>query len=491
MNEKAISQSMLKGLASYETVSERYFRRRQLQGGSAGWFLLSGLAVGAVIMGDFFGWNLGLAAGGFWGLTIATVLMTVMYICMIYSISELSAAFPYAGGFYGFTRSALGPFWGYICGLAVAIEYILTTATIAVTITDYLKPIIPSVPVYLLWLAAYVLFGAINIRGTKLSLNVTLALALIAIMVLAIFYVCVLTAGIFSWDLLFNIPADPGQSPTWLPKGWQGVLAAIPYGIWFYLAIEQLPMAAEETRDVPRDMPRALVLGLSTLIVLAFLTLVLNTGVGGGALEMGQSASPLAAGLEAYFGQGATSTFITTLVLLAGVVVSFHGEIFGFGRILFSLSRAGYLPRWLSVTNKYLVPDRAIIIGSAIGLACALIVDITGGGVVRAALLNMAVFGAVLSYLFVMLSYIKLKLEHPALPRPYQSPLGLWGGIVGGGLAVLAFLACFAIPDYRPGLWGVLLCLLAAAAYFFLYSKNHLVAQAPEETAALTEIEGH
>jgi ethanolamine permease len=489
MNEKAISQSRLKGLANYETVSERYFRRRQLQGGSAGWFLLWGLAVGAVIMGDFFGWNLGLTAGGFWGLTIATVLMTVMYICMIYSISELSAAFPYAGGFYGFTRSAFGSFWGYMCGLTVAVEYILTTATIAVTITDYLKPLIPNVPVYLLWLAAYVVFGALNIRGAKLSLNITLALALIGIMVLALFYVCILTTGIFSWDLLFNIPAAPGQSATWLPKGWQGVLAAIPYGIWFYLAIEQLPMAAEETRDVPKNLPRGLTIGLFTLIGLAFLTLVLNTGVGGGAAAISSSPSPLAAGLEAYFGQGATSTLITTLALLAGVVVSFHGEIFGFGRILFSLSRAGYLPRWISVTNQYRVPARAIMLGSVIGLACALLVDLTGSGILRAALLNMAVFGAVLSYLLVMLSYIKLKLEHPALPRPYQSPLGLWGGVVGAGLSILAFCACFAIPDYRPGLWGILIFLLLAAAYFLFHSKNHLVAQAPEEAAALKQIQ--
>jgi amino acid transporter len=60
-----------------------------------------------------------------------------------------------------------------------------------------------------------------------------------------------------------------------------------------------------------------------------------------------------------------------------------------------------------------------------------------------AALLNMAVFGAVISYSIVMVSYIKLKLTRPDLPRPYKSPLGIAGAVVGTLLALLA-LGAFA-----------------------------------------------
>ncbi len=471
--------------ANYENVSGNYLRRRQLKG-SAGWLLLGGLGVGGVIAGNFSGWNFGLAAGGFWGLAIATTLMAIMYFCLVYSIAELSASLPHAGGFYSFTRNAFGPFWGFICGIAVALEFILTVATIIVATSDYLKPLMPGVSVYLIWLILYGIFVGINIRGVKLTLNVSLWLSLAAIMVLAIFYASMLASGVFNPELLFNIPADPGQSEHWLPKGWPGVLAAVPYGIWFYLAIEQLPMAAEETRNVPKNMPKGLTLAMVILAILSVLTLVLNTGVGGGAAAIGQSTVPLGDGFEAYFGKGSTSTIVTTMALVTGLIVTINSDIFPYGRILFSLSRAGYLPRWISVTSKNNTPYRALIFGTVIGFICAVIINASGGAV-RQMLLNMSVFGALISYILVMFSYIKLKYSRPDLQRPYASPLGIRGASIGAGLAVFAVFACLTVPDYRPGILGILVALFMAALYFWLYGKNRLVAQAPEEEAALTE----
>lgn len=172
-----MSKQKSQGLASYENVNDSYLKRRRLSG-SAGWPLLWSLGVGAVISGNFFGWNFGLAAGGFWGLAIATFLMATMYLCIAYSIAELSAALPHAGGFYSFTRNAFGPFWGFICGVTIMIEYVLTPAVIVVGITGYLQPLMPAVPVYLLWLFAYAIFVAINIRSVELTLNVGLILTL-------------------------------------------------------------------------------------------------------------------------------------------------------------------------------------------------------------------------------------------------------------------------------------------------------------------------
>jgi ethanolamine permease len=335
-----------------------------------------------------------------------------------------------------------------------------------------------------LWLLAYAIFVAINIRSLELTLNVGLLLALVAIMMLAVFYVSMLISGVFKPELLFNIPPDIGQA-TWLPKGWNGVFAAIPYGIWFYLAIEQLPLAAEETRDVPHNMPVALKLGIVTLIILSLLTLVLNSGVGGGAAAIAQSNVPLGAGLEAYFGKGSTTNFVTAIALTCGLIASFHTVIYAYGRVLFSLSRAGYFPRWISVTSKNHTPYRALILGAVVGFICAVIINASGSSAVGAVLLNMSVFGAVLSYVLVLFSYIKLKISRPDLPRPYKSPLGIWGAAIGAVLAILALFACFSVPAYRPGVWGVAIFLVVAILYFLLYSRNRLVAQAPEEKAAL------
>jgi ethanolamine permease len=472
-------------IISYQIVSKNYLRCRKLQPG-AGSFMLWGLGVGAVISGDFYGWNYGLTAGGFWGLTIATFLMAIMYICMVYSLAELSVALPHAGGLYSFTRNAFGPFWGYLCGVAVAIEYVFATAALVYSMSNYLKPLISNLfplPSYFIWLVLYAIFVAICIQSMELSLYVSFWLTLIAIMVLGIFYVSMLAADFFKLELLFNVPADLGQSATWLPKGWQGVFAAIPYAIWFYLAIEILPLASEETLDVSKNMPRGLISAMFTLIVLSVLTLVLNSGVGGGAFAIGQSTVPLSAGLEAYFGKGATSNFITAIALTLGLGASLPTQIYGYGRIIFSLSRAGYLPRRISLTSKNKTPYRALILGTAVGLICVMLVDI-GSEQVDVLILNMAVLAALISYILVMLSYIKLKFNRAELTRPYESPLGIPGAAVGTTLAIFALIACLYVPAYQIGIWGVATVMVLATLYFFA-SRNKLVAQAPEEAAAL------
>jgi ethanolamine permease len=472
------------GLVQYENVDGSSLERRKLRK-SAGWVLLWALGVGAVISGDFFGWNYGLKAGGFWGLAIATVLMALMYVCMVFSIAELSTALPHAGGFYSFVRNALGPTWGFVCGVTDTIEYVITPAVVVVGIGGYLHTLVPAVPGYAWWLIAYSVFVAINVLGVELTLKVGLVITVQAVTVLVIFYVGALVSGAFRKDLLFNIPPAAGHTANGLPAGSWGVFAALPFAIWFYLAIEQLPLAAEETHDVVQSMPKALVWGIFTLLALSIATLVINSGIGGGAAVIGQSDAPLRDGLEAVFGVGALTT-VLTLVAVTGLVASFHTIIYAYGRVLFALSRAGYFPRWISVTNGNHTPHVALILGACIGLFCALQMDHFGTAAgVGAALLNMAVFGAVISYALVMFSFIVLRITRPDMPRPYRSPLGIPGAAVGALLSVVALLACFANAELRPGVWGVAAFLAAAITYFFVYSSKRLVAQAPEEEVAL------
>lgn len=471
------------GNASYQSVDKGYLEERKLRK-SANWVLLWALGVGAVISGDYFGWNFGLDAAGFGGLLIATIIIAIMYVCMVYSIAELSTALPHAGGFYSFTRSAFGPTLGFLNGTADIIEYVITPAVVVVGIGGYLNTLFPSVHSYVWWLVFYAIFVGINIRGAALTLQVGLVITMLAMAVLVVFYLGAIFSGVFSWDLVFNIPPAPGQS-TFLPKGLFGVFAAFPFAIWFYLAIEQLPLAAEETHDVVRDMPKALIWGIFTLLALSIFVLVLNSGVGGGAAEVGLSAAPLEIGFRAVFGSGAT-TVVLTLVALTGLIASFHTIIYAYGRVLFALSRAGYIPRWLSVTGKTThTPHRALLVGAVIGYGIAILIDVLGDTAVGAALLNMAVFGAVISYTLVLLSYIRLAQSRPDLPRPYKSPLGVTGAWIGVILSLVAMFATFAVEGYRPAVWGVAIFMLFMFLYYWFFSRHQLVAQAPEEEIAL------
>ncbi|MEX0946577.1 MAG: amino acid ABC transporter permease, partial [Acidimicrobiia bacterium] len=113
------------GSVTYTDVDKQYFEERGLRRHAGVWSLWA-LGVAAVISGDFSGWNLGLHVGGFGGLLVATVVITVMYFGLCYSIAEMSPALPHTGGAYSFARSAMGPWGGFITGLAENIEYVVT-----------------------------------------------------------------------------------------------------------------------------------------------------------------------------------------------------------------------------------------------------------------------------------------------------------------------------------------------------------------------------
>src|SRR5918992_1452148 len=136
----------------YRETTVGYFEQRQLKR-VASVMGLWALGVGAVISGDFFGWNFGLDVGGFGGLLIATVVITIMYLGLCFGIAEMSPALPHTGGAYSFGRSAMGPWGGFITGLGENMEYILTPAVIVVGIGGYMDAIFPDVlPLPVWWL---------------------------------------------------------------------------------------------------------------------------------------------------------------------------------------------------------------------------------------------------------------------------------------------------------------------------------------------------
>jgi ethanolamine permease len=142
------------------------------------------------------------------------------------------------------------------------------------------------------------------------------------------------------------------------------------------------------------------------------------------------------------------------------------------------------LPRDLSVVSRYHTPHRALIIGAVAGFGmCVLIGSFKGS--VGAALLNMAVFGSVISYAIVLLAYLKLAKSRPELPRPYKSPLGVFGAWVALILSLVCLVATFAAPELRPGVVGTAVFIAAMFSYYWLYSRHRLVANAPEEEIAL------
>jgi len=493
------------GSVSYEEAGSDYFGKRRLRRHAAFWSLWS-LGVAAVISGDFYGWNLGLDAGGFGGLLIATLVVTLMYYGLCFCIAEMSPALPHTGGAYSFSRSAMGPWGGFITGLAENMEYVITPAVVVGAMGFLMHDLTAGLfdvagqpwwnsPVTW-WAVFYVIFVAINIIGIEATMRFTVAITVLALGILGFFFVSVIVSGSFDASLLTNIPPDEGDS-SFLPHGIAGIFPAIPFAIWFYLAIEELPLASEESHDPRRDLPRATLWGLTTLVVTGGLTLVLNTGVGGGAQEIGVSATPLFDGFKGVFGDG-TAAELLALIGLVGLIASFFTIIYAYGRNTYSLSRAGYFPKWLSITHgTRQTPHVALIAGAVVGYALAVLIYQLGksegalAGRIVGALLYMAVFGAVISYAMQCLSFILLRRRLPHIERPYRSPVGEWGAAIAGVIAVVALVSLYLNDDYRPGVYGTLIYFVLGILYFAISGRHKLVLSPEEEFAVTHGRHGH
>ncbi len=436
------------------------------------------LGVGAVISGDFFGWNFGFVSGGFGGMMLALVIMTVLYVGLSFSLAEMSPALPHSGGAYSFARTTMGPWGGYITGLAENMEYILTPATIVVGIGGYLGAVFgtPAWCAPLWWLACYALFVGLNIWGVELSFQITVAITFCALAILAVFYIGALPLVNWRHWALNNGPL--------LPKGAAGVFAALPFALWVYLGIEQMPLAAEESHDPARDMPKGILLALLTLIVCSFLTPALSGSIAPGALEVGKSTEPLFLSFKTIFGSGLWSRLLA-LIACTGLIASFHAIIYAYGRQIFSLARAGYFPSWLSRTHATRhTPHRALIAGSILGYGAALVIWSAGqNSPVGAVLLNMAVFGAVIAYVLQMASFILLRVNFPHIARPYRSPLGITGAVVAAVISIVTLSALFLNPDYRLGVVGAAVWFAIGIAYFAFYARTRLILSPEEEFA--------
>ncbi|MAS10103.1 ethanolamine permease [Salinisphaera sp.] len=454
-----------------EGLDDDYLAKRQLRRGTAGWVLLAGLGVSYVISGDFAGWNFGIAEAGWGGFAIAAALMALMYFTLVLSLAEMSAAIPAAGGGYSFARQAMGPAGGYLTGLAVLIEYALAPAAIVIFIGAAVEELL-GVNGPVVYAVFYAVFIAIHLAGVGEALKVMMVISGLA--VFAILATAIALIGDFDTANLFDMATtDAVGASSFLPMGWYGVWAALPFGMWLFLAVEGVPLAAEEAKNPARDVPKGIIGAMIFLLGTAVLVLFLLAGAAG-AQAIGESGVPLVTALKESGSE--TLGTVVNMLGLAGLIASFFSIIYGYSRLVFALSRAGYLPQFLSLTSSRKAPSWALIVPGVLGF----LVSLSGAGDL---ILGMAVVGATLSYALMALSHILLRVNQPQLERPYRTP----GGIVTSGIAlVLSLVALTGVYAFDPRAFGYTLILFAVgAAYFFLFSRHHLVAKTAEEEFAL------
>jgi ethanolamine permease len=484
------------GGATYQEAGAGYFEKRSLRR-SAGFWGLWGIGIAAVISGDFAGWNVGLGTTGWGGLLIGMIFITIMFFTMIFSIGEMSAAMPHTGGAYSFSRAAMGPWGGFVTGLAETIEYVVTTAVVVWFSGVYADSALlaltgVSLPAPLWWAILYVIFVALNSLGASIGFRFALVVAIISMGVILFFAVAALATGSVDFSRLLDIEPTTGNS-AFLPFGAVGILFALPFAIWFFLGIEELPLAAEEAHNPAKDIPKASVWGVITLAFFGLLVLFLNPAVTGTA-EVAVSPGldePLLHGFRAFLPESVAA--VLAIFALIGLLASLQGIMFAYGRNMYSLSRAGYYPKFLSLTGKkHQTPWVALVVGAIIGYIILTVVLVVipsvnpdAAGTASGVILFIAVFGAVISYMMQMVAFVVLRRRFPNASRPYTSPTGVPGAIVAGIIAFGAFLGILFNSAFATAVVTFLVIFVVGIILFALVGRHRLVLS-PEEEYALS-----
>ena len=421
--------------------------------------MLWGLGVGYVISGMYFGWNLGLEKGGTLGLAIATVFIIVMYVTFTFSYTELACAIPKAGGAFNYADRALGRDLGFIAGMAQNIEFIFAPPAIAFAIGAYFNLFFPQLPVLLIAIFAYLLFTCLNIYGVKAAATFELTITILAVAELLL----------FSGITLPHLEIKNLQQNAF-PHGWQGVFAAIPFAIWFFLAIEGVANVAEEAINPQRTILIGFGSAILTLVILCILTFISSVGVAGWEAVVykpdgSTSDSPLPLALSKIVGGNNILYHLLITIGLFGLIASFHGVILAAGRSSFEFGRVKMAPAFLGkIHSRFQTPANALLMNMIIGV----IALFTGK---TAEIITISVFGALTLYIVSMIVLLQLRKKEPGLQRPFKVPMYPVFPVIALTIAV-ASLVAMTIYNLRLALVYFLLMGLCFVAFKIFQEKQ-------------------
>lgn len=399
------------------------------------------LGVGIVLVGEYMGWNFAVGKGGAYAALLACWFAGILYTCVAMIDSEVTSTVAAAGGQYTQAKHIVGPLMAFNVGLYLVFAYTMLEAANAITagylisvvatMTGYTgeldqRPFIILVIMFLAWL---------NYRGVLATLTFNLVITAIAFCAIIVLFLS--TSGILGGGIMQHAALFEEHE---LPYGWIGVLAAMHFGLWYYLGIEGTTQAAEEVRSPARALPFGTLAGIMTLLIAATLTWYVCSGVlpweflGDG---VNGSVAPLfdTARLS---GSNALIWFLGFGTLFA-TLASANGCINDASRAWFAMGRDKYLPAWFGAVHpKYRTPYRSIIFLVPIALIFAL-------GAPLDQVITFSILSGLLEYTFMPLNIILFRRKWPmgSIKRGYEHPFHPLPAIVLLTICAITFFAVF------------------------------------------------
>eukprot|EP01084_Bolivina_argentea_P164795 286457_1 len=485
-------------------------KNRQKLRSEQGLIPLACIGIGAVISGDFYGWNFGLA-GGFGGLLISLIIVTFMYIGISLSLAELSSMYPSAEGAFKFSKEAFGPYAGCLCGISETLEYVLLVPVVLTAQGDHLMILFginennDAIKIGF-WALLCIIYSILHLWGPNPTFKSNTILTFGTVLILFIYWcgcIYIISCDNINTiiDRMFNI--EPNEiyygSSIFLPNGFYGIFTSLTYASWFFVAIEELPITAEDAIKPKIIVPKAIKWSIIILTVSAFFTLCLSVSVPGGSHNISLTGQPLYRSLisglmnkcvniktntdcnnsdnciwnndelSCYDIQLTNNVLIWDIIINFGALISLftscHSIIYAAGRQLMSLTRNGTIHSFTKfnvISNS--TPRYALTFVIVLGFIIATLTYIIGKGVNF--LLSISVAAASLSYIFSMLSFITLRFKRKLDERIYKSPIGIFGAGYAATISLIIFLSFFIDVAINSGLYELCAVLIT---FFIIY----------------------
>ncbi len=394
---------------------------------------LSPTHVWAIAFGCIIGWGSFVNPGkkflpdsGVAGTAIAMVLGALVMIIIAYSYAYMVPKHPKAGGEFMFTKSCLGKQSAFWCGWFLLVAYLtnvpMNSTAIGLIVDgldgnlDLLKIgfhyTVAGFDIYMgeMLLASVILllFGYLNIIGVrKAGFIQTFLSGLLVICVFTLFIATIFSCqakGIYleplwGFDKHLAMAQQASDISEYVHKGSFGIISAIlaTFAItpWAYVGFDAIPQAAEKFNFSNKKVMLIMIVA----IIFGCFVYTSNNTVAAMALENWPQRVMAGEWVLLVAAEELLGTFGKVL-LGVGVSCAVLSGIMGFylasSRLMYAMSREGYLPKCFAVIDeKYKTPKNAILFCIAISLSGPIL-----GREALGWFVDMSAIGAAMGYFF-------------------------------------------------------------------------------------------
>jgi len=400
-------------------------------------------------------------------------------VAMVFSLSEMAVVHPAAGSFGTYAETYLNPWAGFVVRYTYWFAQVIATGFEAVAAGIYMTYWLPDAPVWIWSLGFAVIVLYVNSRSVGNFGTVEYWLAFIKVTAIVLFILLGLThiLGLGVKPVgLHNLYQLPGG---FFPHGLKGMWMAVILGMLSFVGIEVIAVTSGEVPNPEKAIPAA----LRTMAVRLFLFYVLALGIVAAIIPWTQTGGSVAVAESPFvkiLGQTGIphAAGIMNFVIISAALSGMNTNVYLCSRMLFSLSRGNYAPRFLGILSKAGAPVAATLVSGACILAATVLAKFTPRA--YAYLQGVALFGAIIVWMIILISHLRFRRVHKGADLPVRMPFFPVMQFAGLGLLVALLITMGLDKDWNVSwLVGVPWLALLTVAYFVWKRVSPTPAAAP------------